>query len=93
MVTQLPQNAGKHRHPLAQQLPIPCQGLLEELHILVDVAVAPADLHSHGVPLKTHPVDLRMLRIIALGKAVESVLKPSHCVKNDDVIEWEHEET
>ena len=25
--------------------------------------------------------------------ALESVLKPSHCVKNDDVIEWEHEET
>ena len=24
---------------------------------------------------------------------LESVLKPSHCVKNDDVIEWEHEET
>ena len=26
-------------------------------------------------------------------KVLESVLKPSHCVKNDDVIEWEHEET
>lgn len=25
--------------------------------------------------------------------SLESVLKPSHCVKNDDVIEWEHEET
>ena len=24
---------------------------------------------------------------------LESVLKPSHCVKNDDLIEWEHEET
>lgn len=28
-----------------------------------------------------------------LEAILESVLKPSHCVKNDDVIEWEHEET
>lgn len=30
---------------------------------------------------------------LLLDGKLESVLKPSHCVKNDDVIEWEHEET
>lgn len=38
--------------------------------------------------------DLRTRETHLQGTAsLESVLKPSHCVKNDDVIEWEHEET
>lgn len=45
------------------------------------------------------PERKQLLKKTKLSKAVkeinslESVLKPSHCVKNDDVIEWEHEET
>ena len=34
-----------------------------------------------------------VLLVKSFSKGLESVLKPSHCVKNDDVIEWEHEET
>ena len=41
-------------------------------------------------------VALRMAKNVmndSINMTLESVLKPSHCVKNDDVIEWEHEET
>lgn len=33
------------------------------------------------------------LVVLQRKPSLESVLKPGYCVKNDDVIEWEHEET
>ena len=40
--------------------------------------------------MEIHPL---LTRLHKAAHLLESVLKPSHCVKNDDVIEWEHEET
>ena len=50
-----------------------------------DIGPSPAD--SGGFLLSS------TLVVLQRKPSLESVLKPGYCVKNDDVIEWEHEET